>query len=104
MPFNILHPTETNLHRFTLAIKQLGEGRSNAVGSVTLVANAATTVVPAINCGSGSTVLLFPETANAAAEYGAGTLRIGNVGNGSFVITHINNAQNNRTFRFACFG
>ena len=104
MPFNILHPTETNLLRFVIAIKHLGEGRSNAVGSVTLAPNAATTTVTALNCGSGSTVLLFPETANAATEHGAGTLRVGTVGNGLFVITHINNAQNNRTFRFACFG
>ena len=44
------------------------------------------------NCGAGSTVLPFAKTANAAAEIGNGTMYIGAVNNGSFVVTHANNA------------
>jgi hypothetical protein len=64
----------------------------------------ATTTVTAVNCGAGSVVLLVPKTANAAAELGNGTAYISAVANGSFTITHANNAQVDRTFGFVCLG
>jgi len=95
---------EKDLTQITFAIQQLAEGRSNAHGSVTLTQNVGTTTVSAPTCGSGSTVLLFPETAAAATEFVAGTLRVETVSNGSFVITHVNSATAGRTFRWAAFG
>jgi hypothetical protein len=95
---------ERDLARIVFAIRQLTEGRSNAAGTFTLAANAASTTVPAPNCGVGSTVLPFPKTANAAAEIGNGTMFIGTVSNGSFVVTHANNAQADRTFMYAALG
>ena len=80
------------------------EGRSNAAGTFTLAANAASTTVLAPNCGAASTVLPFPKTANAAAEIGNGTMYIGTVSNGSFVVTHANNAQADRTFMYVALG
>lgn len=100
----VLSSDEKNLAKIVEVLRQLSQGRSNAVGSVTLTANASTTTVTAPNCGSGSTVSLFPETANAATEFGAGTLRVGTVSNGSFVITHVNNSQTDRTFRYVSVG
>jgi hypothetical protein len=95
---------EKDLTKFALAINQLASGRSNAVGSVTLTASAATTTVTAPTCGAGSTVLLTPTTAHAAAEIGNGTMYVSAVANGSFTITHANNAQTDRSFDFACIG
>ena len=97
-------PGETDPYKIVRAVRELYEGRSNAVGSVTLTANAASTTVTAANCGAGSTVLLTPATAHAAAELGNGTLYVGAVANGSFTLAHANNSQADRTFLYACFG
>lgn len=86
------------------AIKQLGEGRSNAVGVVTLAAGAGTTTVTAPNCGAGNKVFLFPCTANAAAIVAATYVAEADVTKGQFVVTHTNNANSDKTFFFACFG
>jgi len=84
--------TETDLKKLVLAIQQLAAGRSNAVGMVTLATGAATTMVSDKNCALGSTPLLTPATANAAAEVGNGTMYVSAVANGSFTITHANSA------------
>lgn len=99
-----LLPSETDLRKIVLAVRQLAEGRSNATGEVTLTVSDTSTVVTAVNCSSGSTVLLQPTTANAAAEIGAGTGYVSTVASGSFTITHANNVQADRTFRWVCIG
>jgi hypothetical protein len=100
----ILPPDETDRRKINTAINQLAQGRSNAVGTATLAANAATTVIAAGNCGAGSVVLLSPLTAHAAAELGNGTVFVSAVANGSFTLTHANNAQTDRTFGFVAIG
>jgi hypothetical protein len=95
---------ETALPRIVQAVRELFEGRSNAVGTFTLTANAASTVVTSTNCGSACSVLCFPKTANAATEIGNGTMYIGTVAAGSFTVTHANNAQTDRTFFYAAIG
>jgi len=104
MPGNVPIPTERDPYKIVRAIRELFEGRSNAVGAFTLAPGVASTVVTAPNCGAGSTVLCFPRTANAAAELGNGTMHIGTVANGAFTVTHANNAQADRSFMYACFG
>jgi hypothetical protein len=99
--------TETDLKRIVLAIQQVAAGRSNATGTVTLTANVATTTVTPTQTGSiaaGSTPILTAMTANAAAEVGAGTIYASTVANGSFTLTHANNAQTDRIFRYAILG
>ena len=95
---------ETDLKKIVLALQQLAAGRSNAVGSATLVTGSATTVVPASNCASGSTPILTPASASAAAEVSNGTLYVSAVANGSFTITHANSATAGRTFLYAILG
>ena len=95
---------EKDLSLFALAISQLASGRSNAVGTFTCTQNEATTTVTDANCSSGSTILYMPTTANASAEVGAGTIYIGTVSNGSFVVTHANSATASRTFKYAVVG
>jgi hypothetical protein len=100
----VLARDEKDLRRYSTAINELGKGRSNAAGSVTLTANAASTTVTAKNCGVGSVVLLSPRSAHAAAEIAAGTLFVSTVANGSFTLTHASNAQNDRIFGYVCLG
>lgn len=95
---------EKDLSKYALALQQLAGGRSNAAGSVTLAAGAASTVVTADNCAPQSAVFLFPKTANAGAALAAGTTFISAVGKQSFTISHANNAQTDRAFFYVCLG
>jgi hypothetical protein len=96
--------TETDLKKIVLALQQLAAGRSNAIGTVTLATGVATTVVTDKNCSAGSTPLLTPVTANAAAEVGNGTIYVSAVANGSFTVTHASSATTGRTFLYALHG
>lgn len=102
MAGNILHLQETSQVRQNQALRDLFAGRSNAVGSVTLTANAATTAVTAPNCGLNSKVFLFPKTANAAAIVAA--TYVSSVGVGTFTVTHTNSATADKTFAWVCLG
>lgn len=104
MTVGVVPLNEKDLRLFALAIQQLASGRSNAVGTFTCTQNQATTTVTDANCASGSTILYTPTTANASAEVGAGTIYIGTVSNGSFVVTHANSATASRTFKYAVHG
>ena len=96
--------TETDLKRIVLAIQQLAAGRSNAVGSVTLLTGVPSTSVATSNCATGSVPILVPASANAATEIGNGTMYVGAVANGSFTVTHANSATTGRTFLYAVVG
>lgn len=87
-----------------IAVDALGKGRSNANGSFTLTENVTSTVVTDENVSSTSAVVPFPTTANAAAEIGNGTMYISSQADGSFTVTHANNAQTNRTFNYVIQG
>jgi hypothetical protein len=83
-------------------------GRTNNTGTVTLTASSATTVV---NLAKGrlseiSLILFDAETANSATELASGSMYVSvrNVSGSSFTITHTNNAQTDRSFRYAIIG
>jgi hypothetical protein len=94
--------TEKDPQKQNAVIRQLIEGRSNAVGSVTLTANAASTVVTAPTCGPNSAVFLFPTTANAAAIVAA--TYVSAVAAQSFTVTHTNSATADKTFYWVAIG
>jgi hypothetical protein len=100
----VLSPQEKDGFKIVAAINQLAQGRSNAVGSVTLAANAASTTVVAPNCAAGSAIFLFPQSANAAAEWKNGTLWVAGVSKQQFTIAHANNAQTDRLFFWVALG
>lgn len=102
MSATVLQVFEKEIPTIVFAINQLAEGRSNATGTATLAANAASTVVPAINCGLNSVVLLSPLTATAAAALT--TTYVSAVRVGSFTLTHTNNPQVDRAYGFVCLG
>lgn len=93
-------PSETSFLRIVRSIRDLFEGRSNASGSFTVMDNDTTTTVTAINCSATSTIFLQATSANAAAEIGNGTLYVSAKAQGSFTVTHANNAQTDRTFDY----
>lgn len=103
MTARVVNRDEKDLAIVALAINELAAGRSNAHGTFTLTESTTTTAVTNANCASGSCVKVTPTTANAAAEIGNGTLYI-TAANGSFTVTHANNAQTDRTFTYAIQG
>lgn len=96
--------------RLARVVNALLQGKTNNVSLVTLTANAASTTVSLAEGQMGNdTVILFdPLTANAAAELAAGTMYVTaanhDVTNKRFIITHANNAQTDRSFRYALIG
>jgi hypothetical protein len=104
MAGNVPSLQERDPVRINQAIRDLFAGRSNAVGTVTLAANVASTTVSALNCGADSKVFLFPATADAASELGGGSCYVSAVDAGGFTIAHANNANTNRTFYWLALG
>lgn len=95
---------EPRLSRVTQAVRELFEGRSNAVGTITLRAGQTTTTVTATNCGLDSRVFLMPTTAHASAEFGNGTIYVSSVGQGTFTITHASDANADKTYFWLAIG
>ena len=88
------------------AIRELIQGRNNAVGtvantkSITLDTGSATTVVPSPLFNGNGTAILVPRTATAATEVANGSIYISDVSPGSFTITHANSATADRTYDY----
>lgn len=97
-----LAPDEHDPARLNETIQQLMQGRSNAVGSVTLTASAFSTVVTAVTCGATSAVFLFPTTVNAAANVPYVYVPI--VAAGTFTVYHPSDANIDKTFFWLCIG
>jgi hypothetical protein len=98
---------ETDLKKIILALQQLGAGRSNATGSVTLTVNASATLVTPPQSGIiavGSQPILTATTPAAAAELASGNLFISNVSKNSFTINHTHSPTTGRTFLYAILG
>jgi hypothetical protein len=82
------------------------QGHLNAVTTITLTANAASTTLTDARLTVNSVVIFDPVTANAATEIFGATMYVtsANRNNGAFVITHANNAQTDRTFNVLMMG
>lgn len=92
---------EKDPRRLADVIRQLVEGKSNAVGTFTLTPNATSTVVMAPTCSPGSFVLLSPQTSDAANDM-ATTWFV--AGTGQFTVNHASNPRVDRTFGFFVVG
>ena len=86
------------------AINLLIDGKNNATGTFTLTASTTTTTVSDLRAGTNSVITYVPITLNASAEIGAGTIFISARNDESFVLTHANNSQSDRTFIYAIIG
>jgi hypothetical protein len=80
------------------------QGRTNNVGEVTLTQSAATTVVTDARVGINSAILFDPTTANAKADYVNAGFYVSTRRNGTFTITHPNNANADKTFKYVMVG
>jgi hypothetical protein len=101
------HPVnDKDPQRQSLSIRQLLEGRSNAVGMTTLThdGSATTTTVTAPNCGPNSIVFLAPLTDWAAASYPTTYVLKSNITPGQFIITHQPTTNATETFGWICLG
>jgi hypothetical protein len=101
-----ISPSETSLFRIVASIRQLMEGRSNAVGTVTLAhdGSATQTTVSAPTCGPNSAVFLFPTTAHAATVVTGTYIAPSDVTSGQFKITHAATSQTDQTFFYVALG
>lgn len=84
------------------AINNVLSGKLNNWGEVTLDANTTSTDLDDIRIGINSVVILQPTTSNAAAAIT--TTYVGTPGDGSVTITHANNAQTDKTFKYVIIG
>lgn len=84
------------------AINNLNNGRSSNMGTFTLTANAASTVVTDNLFESNQVVIWSPTTANAAGALA--TTYVSARAKGSFTLTHTNDAQVDKTFLYVRVG
>lgn len=89
------------MRRVVDVVRQLVEGKNNAVGTFTLTASATSTTVPATSCTTASVVLISPQTPDAANDMATTSIA---PGNGQFVVTHANNARVDRSFGYVVLG
>lgn len=83
-------------------VNQILRGKLNSGNrTVTLTAGAGSTAVTEALCSVRSMVALMPTTANAAAALGTTYIA---AADGSFTVTHANNAQTDRTFAYSVIG
>lgn len=95
--------TNPSLRELQLTVNELLSGRSSNTGTVTLSIDTTATTVDNPIVHENSIVLLFPQTASAASELGAGGL-YAVAGDGSFTATHSNSATADRTFGYVVVG
>jgi hypothetical protein len=93
--------SSTSFPEVIRSLGSLASGRSNATGTITLAAGVTTTTKIDKNCAAGAAIVLSPTTANGAAALSGCYF---STANGSFTVTHTNNAQTDRTFTYAIIG
>ncbi len=98
--------SDLNNRQFLLGKNNSTASLESHATSITLTANAATTVLTfADGCLSATSILsLFPTTANAAAAIATTYESARNVLLNTLTLTHANNAQVDKTFRYSLNG
>lgn len=104
MSFRTVSPDEQDQRKQNEIIRQMMDGKTNNTGEVTLTENQLTTEVIDYRSGSDSVLLFSPTTSNAALEVAAGTMFVSSNDKQQFTITHANNSQTDRTFKYTVIG
>lgn len=104
MTCRVPSPNERDTGVIAISVRQLAEGRSNAVGTVTLATSTTQTGVANPNCASGSIVVFTPQSADAAAAISTTFCVPANVVNGAFTITHASTTSSDVTFGYEIRG
>lgn len=94
------------LRQLSLVIGNILVGKVNNTGVVVLTPSAAQTTVIDERMTLNSVLYFDPMSANAAAELMAGTMYVlkDDRSHGQFIVTHANNTQTDRTFRYEIKG
>lgn len=79
-------------------------GKINAVAEITLTPSASVSSLIDFRIHPNSTLLPMATTANAAVELASGTMYVSGISGNTATITHANNAQADRTFKFLIIG
>lgn len=94
--------------RIARAVNGLLQGKMNAVTTVTLTANAATTTLTDARITANSFIGFMPTTANAAAAlsglYVSAQVSANGLAAGYATLNHANNAQTDKTFKVLIIG
>lgn len=98
------HNVDEWLRKVAESINGIDDGRVSSNGAVTLAANVATTVVTDRKVGKDSVILFDPRSANAATELATMYISTVDPRANTFTITHANNAQTDRTFKYIVLG
>lgn len=85
-------------------VNNILRGKINSVGSVTLAANAASTTINDSRVTANSMILFTPQTAHAAAIALPYVLKANITEGASYVITHANDANTDKTFVVCILG
>ena len=104
MRYQLISLSEDRLPLIVQRLLDALQGRSLAIGDVTLTAGATETTVTAPWISVYDAIVLMPATANAAAALATTYIPIATVTRGQFVIKHANNAQTDRTFFWSAIG
>lgn len=96
---SVAGPTAEWCRKLAEAIEQLANGSGRSVGTLTLTAGTTTTTVQSIYVTPTSHITLTPTTANGAAAIATTYVSARNNGV-SFVLTHANSAQTDRSFTY----
>lgn len=99
MTFRSLPPGGGDARQVAEVVRGLMDGKSNNTGTVTLASGTSTTLTDA-RVGSGSTILLTPLTATAAALVPYVSARA----SGTATLTHANNAAADANYAYAIIG
>lgn len=99
---NYIALNERDPQRQNQVIRQLIEGRTNNVGTVTLTSSAGSTTITSSLIGPNSTLIFSPLTPNAASQMTL--IRTSTIGAGTATITHGSNANADQNFNFIVIG
>ncbi len=100
----LLQPAGGSAREVAEAVNQALRGKINSVGTVTLTAGAATTTVANAFVSKSSAILFAAQTANAAAIAEPYVTQANITDGTSFVITHANNGNTDKTFSYVVLG
>lgn len=100
----VLPPTGGTPRDVAVAVNAILQGKINSVGTVTLTASATSTTVSDPRVTMNSVILFAPQTAHAAAIALPYVLQAGITEGVSYVITHANDANNDKVFAVALIG
>ena len=94
--------TSEHLRQLSDGVNAASDGRSNAIGSLTLTASTTTTATTDRRVATDAVILLTPTTATAATA--SATTFVSAVTAESFTLTQANDAQTDRDFDYAIIG